>query len=672
MLIFRGRPNSMSATPFGFRLSQGCARATTVLLALAAVTLPPATYASVRHAAVPVHAAAPRRAASDSRAKGHAAAHGRVEPVHATRHAQATPPARGSKAAFAEKSRNSANRADRALAVKGSGKLSRRRADTDYIPLSVISAQPTRQHRSPQHAAVVVARPERHATTLADTSNPSSKQGVEDRVHAWYRTQHPSNASSQSPDTDAAKTTDIAKTTDTAKTTDVIKAAAEQVVVGSAAPAPARIAANEPDLSPVARKATTADFHRALQQQTKTMQAAAAVENTRTTADDDAAFAEASKIPSTAPTERVPAPFIHGDLLANGNGPVKQATLAAKADSAPIVRIDPRGDAEVLSAASTSAVAIHLTPSDGLSMPAPLPGATLRSTAPAAGAIAAAAKKPKLDPRVADTMTADAFDDGDADTARVPSGPAHLLKPVAGGYEVDLNAGPIQKVNLYDNAGKLILLPAMKGSHEILVHQNQMAIADGLDRIEDDGQMADMRRLKLLVALPDDDSAYPDGRLPANRRFARPWAVRFLNDLARAHYQRFQTPLIVTSAARTVAFQRRLVMTNGNAAPPTGNVASPHLYGQALDIAKHGMSVTELAWMRSYLTPVENGGKIDVEEEFQQACFHISVYRRYLGLPAPRNSPTPEVAPSRVLQQAKATPAKRRHIPTALLATGLR
>ena len=65
-------------------------------------------------------------------------------------------------------------------------------------------------------------------------------------------------------------------------------------------------------------------------------------------------------------------------------------------------------------------------------------------------------------------------------------------------------------------------------------------------------------------------------------------------------------------------------------------MASPHLTGQALDFGKRGMSSAELAWMRAYLLPLMTAGKIDVEEEFQQACFHISVYRRYAGgrLPA--------------------------------------
>ncbi len=52
---------------------------------------------------------------------------------------------------------------------------------------------------------------------------------------------------------------------------------------------------------------------------------------------------------------------------------------------------------------------------------------------------------------------------------------------------------------------------------------------------------------------------------------------------------------------------------------------------------KKGMSRAELAWMRARLLPLMQAGKIDVEEEFRQACFHISVYRTYLP-------PTHEVA----------------------------
>jgi hypothetical protein len=84
-----------------------------------------------------------------------------------------------------------------------------------------------------------------------------------------------------------------------------------------------------------------------------------------------------------------------------------------------------------------------------------------------------------------------------------------------------------------------------------------------------------------------------------------------------------------------VNFQRHLAHYNGNAAPAYGDTASPHLTGQAIDIGKKGMSHREIAWMRAVLGPLQASGKLDVEEEFEQACFHISVYRTYLPYSAP-------------------------------------
>ena len=170
---------------------------------------------------------------------------------------------------------------------------------------------------------------------------------------------------------------------------------------------------------------------------------------------------------------------------------------------------------------------------------------------------------------------------------------------------------------------------ALVGSHAILLHQNEMADQDGLGRVQNDADLDSMRARGMLVALPLSAGLGVDDRLPGNRRFTRPWTASFLNDLARAHYARFHSPLQVNSAVRTVEFQQHLVHVNGNAAPADGDTASPHLTGQAIDLAKRGMPLAEIAWMRGYLLPLIESGKIDVEEEFQQSCFHISVYRRY-------------------------------------------
>jgi hypothetical protein len=177
---------------------------------------------------------------------------------------------------------------------------------------------------------------------------------------------------------------------------------------------------------------------------------------------------------------------------------------------------------------------------------------------------------------------------------------------------------------------KLPLLPPLKGSRESLIRQNQRSEAEGLERIEDDDQLDDLRDQHALVAVPVSMSLRVNTELPANRRYCRPWTARFLSDLGRVHYERFHRPLQVNSAVRTVEYQRRLIEVNGNAAPAEGNIASPHLTGATIDIGKKGLSMSEIAWMRAYLLPLQTAGKIDVEEEFHQACFHITVYKSYV------------------------------------------
>jgi Family of unknown function (DUF5715) len=177
--------------------------------------------------------------------------------------------------------------------------------------------------------------------------------------------------------------------------------------------------------------------------------------------------------------------------------------------------------------------------------------------------------------------------------------------------------------------GHFVVPRPMKGSHESLVRQNMRSDEEGLTRIQDDADLLAMRRGGELVGLPTSAALVVDERLPANRRYCRSWTAQFLSDVSRVHYGRFHRPLQVNSAVRTVEYQRHLELVNGNAAPAEGEDASPHLTGATIDIAKKGLSVEEVGWMRAYLQPLQATGKIDVEEEFYQACFHITVYRSY-------------------------------------------
>jgi hypothetical protein len=175
---------------------------------------------------------------------------------------------------------------------------------------------------------------------------------------------------------------------------------------------------------------------------------------------------------------------------------------------------------------------------------------------------------------------------------------------------------------------------ALAGSHESLERQNARSDAEGLERIEDEADLADRIAHGLLVPVPVSTALSVNGNLPENHRYCRPWTARFLADLARQHAAQFHRPLEVSSAVRTVEYQKRLMGTNGNAAAAEGDIVSPHLTGATIDIAKSGLGRQEIAWMRSSLLAMEQARMIDVEEEFHQACFHITVYKNYAP-PAP-------------------------------------
>ncbi len=114
---------------------------------------------------------------------------------------------------------------------------------------------------------------------------------------------------------------------------------------------------------------------------------------------------------------------------------------------------------------------------------------------------------------------------------------------------------------------------ALKGSHDILVHQNEMADSEGLDRIQDDDDLANKIATRQLVPLPASAMLRVDERLPENRRYCRPWVAKFLTDIARAHYARFHTPLQVNSAvcarwsSRTACAERMATQHPAKATP---------------------------------------------------------------------------------------------------------
>lgn len=204
-------------------------------------------------------------------------------------------------------------------------------------------------------------------------------------------------------------------------------------------------------------------------------------------------------------------------------------------------------------------------------------------------------------------------------------------------------------------------VPALRGSIESLARQNERLEAEGLSRIQDEDELKARIEHKLLVPLPASDALDVNPNLEMNHRYCRPWTASFLDDLAKMHEGAFHKPIEVSSAVRTVAYQQRLMRTNGNAAPAEGDIVSPHITGATIDIVKKGMSRSEINWMRQRLLALQSAGKIDVEEEFQQACFHITVYKAY----APHRL-GPRTLPSSPGDQSSPTNSDQAHSSTAV------
>lgn len=185
----------------------------------------------------------------------------------------------------------------------------------------------------------------------------------------------------------------------------------------------------------------------------------------------------------------------------------------------------------------------------------------------------------------------------------------------------------------------------LRGTHDSLVRQNERSDEEALERIQDDADLHDRIARGFLVRVPESSALTVNQDLPEDRRYCRPWTANFLTTLSRAHQAQFHTPLVVSSAVRTVEYQKRLMRINHNAADAEGDIVSPHVTGATIDIAKSGLSRREMEWMRSELLAFQNAGVIDVEEEFHQRCFHITVYKNYDSVSQPhrpaRDAATP-------------------------------
>lgn len=160
---------------------------------------------------------------------------------------------------------------------------------------------------------------------------------------------------------------------------------------------------------------------------------------------------------------------------------------------------------------------------------------------------------------------------------------------------------------------------------EAQIQQNLWEEKFGLKPIENDSELLALVRTGALVQIVSSSSIVIDPKLPLKRRYCRPWTLALIQSIAQQYETAFREPLVITSAVRTVKVQRSLLHWNRNAAAIHGEMASSHLTGATVDVARRDMTAEQTRFMEQLLLEYALQNRVIVLEENGQECFHIFV-----------------------------------------------
>ena len=171
--------------------------------------------------------------------------------------------------------------------------------------------------------------------------------------------------------------------------------------------------------------------------------------------------------------------------------------------------------------------------------------------------------------------------------------------------------------------------PVLKGSYESMLRQNEEIDRLQLPRIADQSQLEELIRNQELVEIKETPALRISPAIQLDKRYCRPWTNQFVQDFSEAYYKEFGAPIQVNSAVRTMEQQQKLRRHNRNAAPELGELASSHLAGITVDLARRGLTPSQHLFMENYMKNLRDLGLIEVAEERRQRCFHVMVSDRY-------------------------------------------
>ncbi|MGO9640048.1 MAG: DUF5715 family protein [Candidatus Acidiferrales bacterium] len=176
---------------------------------------------------------------------------------------------------------------------------------------------------------------------------------------------------------------------------------------------------------------------------------------------------------------------------------------------------------------------------------------------------------------------------------------------------------------------RVLWTPLFRPSRESMVIQNEEVDRSQLPRIQNEEQLEELVVDGELVPIVPSEALRIEPQLDPHRRYCRPWARDFVNDLSVDFYQQFHEQIQINSAVRTAEVQKKLRRHNRNAAPESGELASSHLAGISVDLQRFGMTREQVQWVEQYMLPLKEQGLIEPEEERGERCFHVMVSSRY-------------------------------------------
>ena len=156
-----------------------------------------------------------------------------------------------------------------------------------------------------------------------------------------------------------------------------------------------------------------------------------------------------------------------------------------------------------------------------------------------------------------------------------------------------------------------------------------------LDSVPAENRRAEAAGLKQYVTMREVDADTERGilipftvpvakSLPRERRVALKTTVVFVEKLDREFYEMTGEHLVVDSAVRPAALQKRLSRFNRSAAPAYGAGASSHERGTTVDFSRR-MRKSHYRWLLTRLAYYKARGEVLVIEESR--CVHVFVGR---------------------------------------------